>query len=114
MSTLKLDPASLRNQFPALERIVNDQQAVFLDGPGGTQSPERVIGAVTNYLRQGSSNQGGPFLTSRETDAITESAREAMRDFAQCPTAGGNCLRSEYDQPDIQCQPGDSPNLEPG
>ena len=76
-----LDPHALRAQFPALGRTVGDRQAVFLDGPGGTQSPTRVIDAMADYLRRGSSNHGGPFLTSREADATAEAARQAMRDL---------------------------------
>ena len=76
-----LDPHALRAQFPALGRTVSDQPAVFLDGPGGTQSPTRVIDAMADYLRRGSSNHGGPFLTSREADAAAEAARLAMRDL---------------------------------
>jgi len=79
--TPTLDPNALRDQFPALQRTVDGQPAVFLDGPGGTQSPARVIDAMADYLRHGSSNHGGPFLTSREADAATDAAREAMRDL---------------------------------
>jgi selenocysteine lyase/cysteine desulfurase len=76
-----LDVQALRDHFPALQRTVGDQPAVFFDGPGGTQSPTRVIDAMADYLRRGSSNHGGPFLTSREADAATDAAREAMRDL---------------------------------
>ena len=81
MTIQPIDPIVLREQFPALRRTINGQPAVFLDGPGGTQAPERVIEAMTGYLRRGSSNHGGPFQTSRETDAATDAAREAMRDM---------------------------------
>lgn len=77
----QLNPADLRTQFPALQRTVNGQPAIFLDGPGGTQSPAGVIEAMSGYLRRGSSNHGGPFLTSRETDATTDAARLAMMDL---------------------------------
>lgn len=76
-----LDPHVLRPQFPALRRTINGQPAVYLDGPGGTQSPERVIDAMAGYLRRGSSNHGGPFETSREADAATYLARQAMADM---------------------------------
>ena len=81
MTIQPIDPNVLREQFPALRRTINGQPAVFLDGPGGTQAPERVIEAMVGYLRSGSSNHGGPFQTSREADAATDSAREAMRDM---------------------------------
>lgn len=81
MTAVIFDPYHLRKQFPALQRTVGGQPAVFLDGPGGTQSPESVIDALSHYLRSGSSNHGGPFMTSREADATIESARLAMKDL---------------------------------
>src|SRR5690606_33063905 len=81
MTIPTLDPYALRAQFPALQRTVDDRPAVYLDGPGGTQTPERVIEAMTDIMRSGSSNHGGLFQTSRETDAATEEARLAMMDM---------------------------------
>lgn len=74
-------PQAIRPFFPALSRTIGGQPAVFLDGPGGTQSPQAVIDAMTAYLRQGSSNLGGPFLTSREADEVVDRARQAMADL---------------------------------
>ena len=71
----------IRVQFPALQQQVNGETAVFLDGPGGTQSPQSVIDAMGDYLRFGSSNLGGTFLTSCHADEITADARQAMADF---------------------------------
>jgi len=53
----------------------------FLDGPGGTQVSQSVIDAMSDYLARGSSNLGGPFLTSREAEEVTDNARLAMQDF---------------------------------
>lgn len=75
------DPESVRQQFPALQRQVNGQTAVYLDGPGGTQLPQSVIAATSHYLAQGGSNSGGPFAASQYTDEITHAARLAMMDF---------------------------------
>jgi cysteine desulfurase family protein (TIGR01976 family) len=80
-STQTFNPIPLRALFPALQLTVNDQPAVFLDGPGGTQVPQRVIDAMSDYLSHGSSNSGGPFLTSRKTDEIVYKARQAITDF---------------------------------
>ncbi|MCP5095500.1 MAG: cysteine desulfurase-like protein [Chloroflexi bacterium] len=83
MSThnLSLDPVPLRAQFPALRQKVNGETAVFLDGPGGTQSPQSVIDAMAGYLTYGSSNLGGSFLTSRHAVDTVAQARQAMVDF---------------------------------
>jgi len=79
--TKNFDPIPLRAQFPALRQEVNGRQAVYLDGPGGTQVPQRVIDAISEALTLGISNHGGPFLTSARTDAIVDAARLAMKDF---------------------------------
>jgi cysteine desulfurase family protein (TIGR01976 family) len=79
--TPPLDPVPLRAQFPALQREVDGRPAVYLDGPGGTQAPQRVIDAMRDYLAYGSSNLGGPFLTSRYADEVTAQARTAVADL---------------------------------
>ncbi len=76
-----LDPVPLRAQFPALQQIVSGQTAVYLDGPGGTQTPQSVIDAISQALTLGISNQGGPFLASIRTDAIVQAARAAIADL---------------------------------
>jgi len=78
---MAFDVSSVREQFPALQRTVGGQAAAYLDGPGGTQVPESVIDAMAGFMRAGGSNHGGPFATSRETDAVTESARSAIADL---------------------------------
>jgi cysteine desulfurase family protein (TIGR01976 family) len=79
-----LDLASIRSQFPSLAQTVNGYPAVFFDGPGGTQVPQRVIDAISNYLRQNNANTGGAYATSRRTDALIAGARAAMADFLNC------------------------------
>jgi len=82
----KLDVAWVRRQFPALQQSVNGQPAVFFDAPGGTQVPQRVIDAITNYLATFNANTGGAFVTSRRTDQVIADARAAMADFFNCAT----------------------------
>src|SRR5579864_1665964 len=82
--TPALDLTWVRAQFPALSQTVNGRPAVFLDGPGGTQVPQRVIDAISNYLRHDNANTGGAYATSRHTDAIIAEARAAMADFLHC------------------------------
>jgi cysteine desulfurase family protein (TIGR01976 family) len=76
-----LDLGWVRAQFPALSQTVNGHPAVFLDGPGGTQVPQRVIDAIRDYLVHSNSNMGGAFATSWRTNAVVENARAAMADF---------------------------------
>jgi cysteine desulfurase family protein (TIGR01976 family) len=79
-----LDLTSIRSQFPSLSQTVNGHPAVFLDGPGGTQVPQRVIDGISNYLRRNNANTGGAYATSRHTDAMIAEARAAMADFLHC------------------------------
>ncbi len=82
-----LDPAALRLQFPALAAEQDGRPVMFLDGPGGTQVPERVIDAVATYYREANANHGGAFATSVRSDAILAESRAAVADLlgAQAP-----------------------------
>lgn len=64
--------SAVRAQFPALSG-----KAVFLDNPGGTQVPQRVIAAVGRAMTCAASNLGGYFEASREADGINERAHAA-------------------------------------
>src|SRR5580704_12725767 len=79
-----LDLTRIRAQFPSLAQTVNGHPAAFLDGPGGTQVPQRVIDAISNYLSRDNANSGGAYATSRRTDAVIVEARAAMADFLHC------------------------------
>jgi len=82
--TAALDVQWVRAQFPSLSQTVNGHPAAFLDGPGGTQVPQRVIDAIAGYLRRDNANTGGAYGTSRHTDAMIAEARAAMADFLHC------------------------------
>lgn len=82
--TSALNLSHVRSQFPSLAQMVNGHPAVFLDGPGGTQVPQRVIDAISNYLGHDNANTGGAYATSRHTDAMIAEARAAMADFLHC------------------------------
>jgi cysteine desulfurase family protein (TIGR01976 family) len=79
-----LDVEWVRQQFPALRQTVNGQPAVFFDAPGGTQVPQPVIDAISEYLSKWNANLGGAFLTSQRTELIVEQAHQAMADFFNC------------------------------
>jgi cysteine desulfurase family protein (TIGR01976 family) len=72
---------SCRRQFPALSRVENGQPVVFFDGPAGTQVPQRVADAVSDYLLNHNANHGGSFATSRETDLMLAEAHQAHADL---------------------------------
>jgi cysteine desulfurase family protein (TIGR01976 family) len=82
--TTALDLIWVRSQFPSLSQAVNGQPAIFMDGPGGTQVPQRVITAIADYLASFNANTCGAYATSRRTDAVIADARAAMADFLGC------------------------------
>ena len=75
------DVDALRAEFPALARVQDGRPVVFLDGPGGTQVPQRVIDAVGGYYRDTNANSGGAFSTSESSDAMAAEAHAAVADF---------------------------------
>jgi cysteine desulfurase family protein (TIGR01976 family) len=76
MATLALDVEAIRRRYSALQRDL-----VLLDGPGGTQVPDEVIDAISEYLRTSNANVGGPFETSARTVALVDGARAASARF---------------------------------
>ena len=76
MSTIAFDVEAVRGRFSALQGGF-----VFFDGPGGTQVPDSVIEAVSAYFRDSNANVGGPYDTSRRTEAVIAQARLAAASF---------------------------------
>ena len=70
------DITACRDQFPALAR-----DAVFFDGPAGSQTPQCVIDAIGHYLATMNANHGGVFATSVESDSLLDEAHAALADF---------------------------------
>lgn len=81
MNDESFDSQALRRQFPALQRRVNGRDAVYLDGPGGTQVPQPVIQAMSAFLTQGGSNLGGHFASSVFSQHVEDESRRAMQAF---------------------------------
>jgi cysteine desulfurase family protein (TIGR01976 family) len=67
---------SVRARFTALQRDL-----AFFDGPGGTQVPDSVIEAIGDYLREANANLGGPFETSRGSDALVTHSHAVAAEF---------------------------------
>lgn len=82
---LNLD--AIRSQFPAFSRVVNGHAAAYFDGPAGSQVPQSVIDAVSNYLAHFNANCGAAFVTSLGTDVALSNARSACADFLNAPSA---------------------------
>jgi cysteine desulfurase family protein (TIGR01976 family) len=79
-----LDVVWARSQFPALAQEVDGHPAVFFDGPGGTQVPQRVVDAMRDCLVCSNANTHGAFATSRRSDEIITAAHAAVADLLGC------------------------------
>lgn len=75
----RLDVAAVRARFSSLH-----DDFVFLDAPGGTQTPDEVAAAVAGVYREASGNTGAPYATSRRLDAMVGDARAAAARFLHC------------------------------
>src|SRR5215207_3450153 len=78
---MPFDVEVLRAEFPALRREQDGRPVAYLDGPGGTQVPQRVVDAVAAYLTDTNANAGGAFPTSEASDGLVEEAHAAVADF---------------------------------
>jgi cysteine desulfurase family protein (TIGR01976 family) len=83
-----MDLSFVRSEFPSLaETDANGRPYVYLDGPGGTQAHRSVIAAMQEYFVRANANTHGEFITSQRADAAIASARSAMADFLNAPSA---------------------------
>jgi cysteine desulfurase family protein (TIGR01976 family) len=73
----------VRERFPALAG-----DAVFFDGPGGSQTPQEVLDAVAGCLRDSNANLGGAFPTSARAVEIMDRGRAAAADFTGAEPEG--------------------------
>jgi cysteine desulfurase family protein (TIGR01976 family) len=71
--------ARVRERFSSLT-----DDFVFLDAPGGTQTPDEVAAAVAQVYRDASGNTGAPYATSRRIEALVDEARGATARFLGC------------------------------
>lgn len=74
----------IRSHFPALKRQHNGHAVAYFDGPGGTQVPQAVVDAVSDYLLHHNANTHWVYPSSLETDAMLIAAREAVGDLLNC------------------------------
>ncbi len=78
---MTLSTTDIRSRFPALQRQHRGYPVAYFDGPGGTQVPAGVAGAMTEYLYHHNANTHWHYPSSEETDAIIAEARAALADL---------------------------------
>ncbi|MGB4399653.1 MAG: cysteine desulfurase-like protein, partial [Daejeonella sp.] len=81
---MKFDINGIRAQFLSLKREINGFPAIYFDSPGGTQTPQRVIEKMVDYMINHNANSGGVFATTVETDEMILNARKSFADFFGC------------------------------
>lgn len=74
---MSFDVHRLRQRFPA----IRESNALFFDGPAGTQVPDSVVQAVSNALVGAASNVGGKFAASLRSETVVHAARRAAADL---------------------------------
>jgi len=103
-----LDIASIRNDFPILNEIVNGKQLVYFDNAATTQKPRLVLDALTGYYEHYNANihRGIHHLAEKATAAF-EQSRRRLQVFLNAPlseeiiftygtTDGINLVASSY------------------
>ena len=73
--------SAIRDHFPALRRVHAGFPVAYFDGPGGTQVPQQVVEAMSDYLFHHNANTHWAFPSSVETDQLIAEARRAVADF---------------------------------
>lgn len=91
------DVEAIRAQFPACKLEVGGAPIAYLDGPGGTQVPQRVLDRIVKYLVEENANEGGNFKAGRLGEILEEEARIAAADFLGCEPGeiGFNCSSTQ-------------------
>lgn len=79
-----------RFQFPSLREKHHDFDAIYLDGPAGTQVPHQVIEAISHYYQTSNANSHGYFVSSQRTDDLLERTRSKVTAFLGAE--GGHCI----------------------
>lgn len=71
----------VRSQFPSLSRMLDGKQAIYFDGPAGSQVPRSVVDRISDCMLHHNANRSGRFVTSREVDAIMNHCHQVFCDF---------------------------------
>ena len=77
-----LDVERIRREFPILEREFDGQELVYLDNAATSQTPERVIDAISDYYRRYNANvHRGIHQLSQEASIAYEEAHDRVAEF---------------------------------
>jgi cysteine desulfurase/selenocysteine lyase len=82
------DIASIRNDFPILNEVINGKQLVYFDNAATTQKPRIVLDALSGYYEHYNANihRGIHHLAEKATAAFEES-RKRLQAFINAPSS---------------------------
>ena len=84
------DVASIRNDFPILQRKVHGKPLVYLDNAATSQKPQQVIAALqTYYTRYNANIHRGLHSLAEEATTAYEAVRDQMARFLRAPSPRG-------------------------
>ena len=85
---MSLDTASIKAQFPLLQREINGQPLVYLDSANTSQKPRSVIDSMTRFMETSYApiNRSAYQLAAEATEAY-EDSRKAVQRFINAPRA---------------------------
>ncbi len=78
---------NLKQDFPALARLVNGKPVIYLDSAASAQKPQCVIDTMTNVMSEHYANvHRGVYTFSSETSIAFEDARKKVAQFIKAKT----------------------------
>lgn len=83
-----LDPYKVREDFPILNRKVNNYPLIYFDNAATSQKPRQVIETITEFYREHNANVHRAVHTlSQEATELYEEAHEAVAEFINARSA---------------------------
>lgn len=72
----------IRQQFPILNRKINENNLVYLDNAATTQKPDYVISAITDFYKNYNANiHRSVYTLGNEAETIYTESKEVVKDF---------------------------------
>tara|TARA_B110000438_G_scaffold284143_1_gene312902 strand:+ start:93 stop:1325 length:1233 start_codon:yes stop_codon:yes gene_type:complete len=79
---MKINVASLRSDFPVLQRKIDGKRLIYLDSANTSQKPRSVIAAMEDYYSSSNANvHRGSYKLAVEATEILEDARDTVARF---------------------------------
>ena len=94
-----LDVATIKRDFPILEREVNGKRLAYLDSASSAQKPNAVLDAMDDCYRRYYANiHRGVYSIAEEATAAYEQARRKVARFVERAVGVGDRVRAQRDR----------------